>query len=284
MAVIIDGKAIAETIGRELSQEIAKLKKRPKMTVYMIGSEDSSWTYANALQKSAEKLGIVCDLYKEDQDTDKGILLSTFAMLEEEEDLDGILLLRPMKDKDLENALSMLIPPDKDIDCANPFTMGLLAIGQPMMYPPTPAACIEVLKRNGVKIAGKVAAVVGRSNVVGKPLALMLSQKDEGDATVIICHSRTKNLQEVLLGADIVFAAAGSPKLIKANMIKEGAIVVDAGINWVGKQMIGDVDFDQIKGKASMITPVPGGIGPVTRMMLFKNLIEICRNEDEDED
>ncbi len=275
MAVIIDGKAIAEVIRQELVKEIASLKKRPKFAIYMVGEEESSRTYANSLQKSAEKMGINCDLYQEDQDTDMGILMSTFALLEEEEEIDGILLLRPLKDKDLENALTMLIPPDKDIDCANPFSMGLLAMGQPMMLPPTPAACIEILKRSGVEIAGKLTAVVGRSNVVGKPLALMLSQKGEGDATVIICHSRTANLGDVVRQADIVFAAAGSPGLIKADMVKEGAVVVDAGINWTKDgEMVGDVDFERVKDKASMITPAPGGVGPVTRMMLLGNLLK----------
>jgi len=274
MSIIIDGNAIAEAIKQELFAEIAKCRSTPRFAIYQIGEEESSRTYAVSLEKSAQKLNIQCDYYQEDEDTEADILAASFTALAEDSEVHGLLLLRPLQNQTLEHILSMCIPPHKDIDCANPLSMGLLAVGKPILLPPTPAACIEILKRSGIKTAGKLTAVVGRSNVVGKPLALMLARKGEGDATVVICHSKTADLTEVLIRADIVIAAAGSPRLIKAKMIKPGAVVIDAGINWTEKGMTGDVDFAEVQQKASMITPVPGGLGPVTKMMLFKNLLQ----------
>ena len=274
MAQIIDGKAIASDIRKELKSEILVIPEdqKPKFAVILIGADDSSVTYLRSLEKSAEKLGIkyeeVIDL--SDRNLSPSDEIHFFA---NDKSFHGILLMRPLPPGYDENNLTSLIPPEKDIDCANPLSMGLLATGRPKMLPPTPAACVEILKRSGINTSGKLVGIVGRSNVVGKPLALMLARKGEGDATVVLCHSRTRDLAFALKDCEIVIAAAGSPKLITADMIKEGAVVVDAGINWTDKGMTGDVDFELVKEKASMITPVPGGVGPVTRVMLFSNLL-----------
>lgn len=271
---IIDGKAIAAGIGKEIADSIGRFSGKPRLVIYQIGGGESSVTYAKSLAKSAEKLGIDCKYLREKESVKWRTVMTTMLTLSENPDNHGVLLMRPVPPPHVESEIVERILPEKDIDCASPHSMGLLTIGKPQMLPPTPAACVEILKRSGVDTSGKIVAVVGRSNVVGKPLALMLARKGGGDATVILCHSRTKDLAGVLKNAEIVIAAAGVPKLITAGMISDGAVVIDAGINWTDTGMVGDVDFEQVKEKASLITPVPGGVGPVTRMMLFRNLLQ----------
>jgi methylenetetrahydrofolate dehydrogenase (NADP+) / methenyltetrahydrofolate cyclohydrolase len=276
MSIIVDGKAIAAEIKKEIVSRIQNLsvKGKPKLAILQIGDDSSSITYSESLIKSAAGMGIEAEYIRHEAASATAEKAEdAMNMLASDKSVHGIILMRPLPKGFSEETLTSSIPPEKDIDCANALSMGLLAIGKPKTLPPTPAACVEILRRMGVETAGKLVAVVGRSNVVGKPLALMLSRKGEGDATVIMCHSRTKNLAQILRQADIVIAAAGSPRLITADMIAPGAVVVDAGINWVEGKMIGDVDFEGVKEIAGVITPVPGGVGPVTRMTLFANLV-----------
>lgn len=276
MPIILDGKSIAAEIKKDLLSQIQNHASAgsPCLKIVQIGDDASSVTYAESLIKSAVGIGVAAEYIKEDASIAHETAENLLRGLSDNPAVHGIILMRPLPKGFSEEKLTSLIPPEKDIDCANALTMGYLAVGKPKTLPPTPAACVEILKRSGVQISGKVAAVVGRSNVVGKPLALMLSRKNDGDATVVMCHSRTIDLAKVVRQAEIVFAAAGSPGLITADMISPGTVVVDAGINWVDGKMLGDVDFEGVKEIAGMITPVPGGVGPVTRMMLFGNLIK----------
>ncbi|NQS96816.1 MAG: bifunctional 5,10-methylenetetrahydrofolate dehydrogenase/5,10-methenyltetrahydrofolate cyclohydrolase [candidate division Zixibacteria bacterium] len=275
--LIIDGKAIASAICAEIRAELEEITRAdtpPRLAIVQIGGDESSVTYAQSLMKSADKLGLTCDYSIDNDDRELEYHLEKTKALAQNQEIHGILLLRPLPKKYSETELTLRIPPEKDIDCANPLSMGFLASGQPKMLPPTPSAIVEILKRSDIDIAGKRIAIVGRSNVVGKPLMLMLSRKNGGDATVTLCHSRTKDLPAALKNAEIVVAACGSPKLITGDMLSNGVVVIDAGINLTNDEMVGDVDFDSASKVASIITPVPGGVGPVTRVMLFKNLLK----------
>ncbi len=277
-AEIIDGKAIASQIREEIRDNIESLTAMgtvPRLDIVQIGGDEGSTTYSKSLIKSSGKLGITADYHHLKASANPKEPLALIRRLAEDSGVHGILLQRPAPQPHSETALSLAIPPEKDVDCSNPLSMGYLALGQPKLPPCTPSAIIEILRRSGVETDGERVAIVGRSNVVGKPLALMLSRKAEGgNATVTICHTRTKDLPATLRGAGIVVAACGSPRLIAGDMLSEGAVVIDAGINWVGDKMVGDVDFESAQSTASKITPVPGGVGPVTRVMLFKNLLQ----------
>jgi methylenetetrahydrofolate dehydrogenase (NADP+)/methenyltetrahydrofolate cyclohydrolase len=246
----------------------------PKLLIFQIGEEESSLAYANSLLKSAQSLGFYCEYFHDKTDLSPKYFVEKLKESALNPQITGILLLRPVPPPHIELDLTLLIPPEKDIDCANPLSFGFLALGQPKMLPPTPAAIIEILKSAGIETSGRHIAIIGRSNVVGKPLALLLARKGEGDATVTLCHSRSKNLKEMLKSAEIVISACGCPNLINADMISQGTIVIDAGINYVEGKMVGDVNFASASQVASMITPVPGGVGPVTQVMLFRNLIK----------
>lgn len=273
-ATILDGKEIAKSIRAEIKEELQRIESTPRIAIVQIGTDEGSTTYSESLMKSSLKLGIACDLQKMSAHEAVDSALDCMQKLAADESVHGILLQRPVPKPHSEKELSLLIPPEKDIDCSNPLSLGLLALGQPKMLPCTPAAIVEILRRSGIETTGKKVAIMGRSNVVGKPLMLMLSAKGSGDATVTLCHTRTKDPAEVLKGAEIVIAACGSPRLITGDMLAPGAVVIDAGINWVGDKMVGDVDFDSAVQIASAITPVPGGVGPVTGTMLFKNLLK----------
>ena len=279
-AKIIDGKAIASVIRNEIKTEldgIVQTGGKPALAIMQIGEDKASATYANSIMGSAEKLDIDCIFERENSGQDDESLLQKMETLAKDSQIHGILLLRPVPNPKLEEELCLRIPLEKDIDCANPLSMGFLAMGSPRMLPPTPAAIVEILKRSKIETSGRRIAIIGRSNLVGKPLMLMLIRKHEGEATVTLCHTRTKNLTFILKTAEIVIAACGSPGLITGDMLSGETVVIDAGINWVDGKMVGDVDFASVSQIASFITPVPGGVGPVTRIMLFKNLIQAYR-------
>jgi len=272
-AKIIDGKEIAKSVRTELRETLSSIGFSPRMAIVQVGEDEGSTTYSNSLMKSAEKLGIESEYHTIPAEENISKPLELMADLALNKSIHGILLQRPVPKPHSEIDIALLIPPEKDIDCSNPHTFGFLATGQPKMLPCTPAAIVEIMRRGGIETSGKKVAIVGRSNVVGKPLMLMLSAKGTGDATVTMCHTRTKNLSAELKAAEIVVAACGAPQLIKGDMISPGAVVIDAGINWVGDKMVGDVEFESVSEIAGFISPVPGGVGPVTRTMLFKNLL-----------
>ena len=273
-AVILDGKEIAKQVRADLKEKLKTISIQPQMAIIQIGEDEGSTTYSNSIMKSASNLGIESNLHMLDEKENPENHLKLMRELAATDSIHGILLQRPVPSPHSELELSLLISPEKDIDCSNPHTFGFLAVGQPKMFPCTPAAIVEILLRSGFDPSGKQVAIVGRSNVVGKPLMLMMSAKaGGGNATVTMCHTRTKNLGETLKSAEIVIGACGSPELITGDMLKPGAVVIDAGINSVNNKMVGDVQFESAEKVASAITPVPGGVGPVTRVMLFRNLI-----------
>ncbi|MBL7190329.1 bifunctional 5,10-methylenetetrahydrofolate dehydrogenase/5,10-methenyltetrahydrofolate cyclohydrolase [bacterium] len=274
---IIDGKAIAKEIKSELKQAISDIKDAgisPRIVIVQIGDDRGSEIYAKSLVSSSDKLGIICDYHRFHYDTPPAEVYDKMKQFAIDPGVHGIIIQRPVKQPHSEEYLASLLPPEKDIDCMNPYSMGLLALGKPKMLPCTPAAIMELLKRSQVETSGRRAAIVGRSNVVGKPLFMLLSTKGDGDATVTMCHTKTKDLAAVLREMEIVISACGSPGLITGDMLSSGCVVIDAGINQVEDKIVGDVDFDSAVRKASLITPVPGGVGPVTRVMLFNNLIK----------
>ncbi len=276
---IIDGKAIAAQIKEEVRLEVEKEKaagREVTLAVILVGDDPASAVYVRNKKKACETVGIRSLSLELPADTDTETLLSHVRELNDRKDVDGILVQLPLPAQIDEQKVLRAIDPMKDVDGFHPVNVGLLAIGEPQVVSCTPAGVIELLVRSGVEIAGKEAVVVGRSNIVGKPMAHLLLQRN---ATVTIAHSRTKDLKEVVKRADIVVAAVGKPRMITSEYIKEGAAVIDVGINRDAEtgKLCGDVDFDDVAPVCSAITPVPGGVGPMTIAMLMKNCLELSR-------
>ena len=277
MAVIIDGKSLAKKIRDGLKDDVAKLKKKgiiPKLAVIMVGDDKASKVYVKNKSKACEEIGIEEFLRNSDITMDE--LLSLIDELNARDDIHGILLQSPIpKHLDINKAFNR-IDYRKDVDGFNPVNVGKLVIGEDCFISCTPFGVMKMLEEYGIDIEGKNAVVVGRSNIVGKPLAQCLLAKN---ATVTICHSRTKNIHQITNNADILVAALGKPRYIKDTMVKEGAVVIDVGINRTedGK-LVGDVDFESVSKNASYITPVPGGVGPMTIAMLMTNLVKAAKN------
>lgn len=273
-AKIIDGKRISEILREETALSV---KNRPEgirvpgLAVIIVGDNPASRVYVNNKKKACEICGFTSYEYALPENTAEEELLSLIDELNTNDDIDGILCQLPLPSHIDENKVIDAISPEKDVDGFSPVSTGNLVAGKPCFAPCTPAGVVEMLKYEGIEISGKHCVIVGRSNIVGKPAALLMLQNN---ATVTICHSRTKNLSEEVRKADIVIAAIGKPDFIKEDMIKEGAVVIDVGINRLptGK-LTGDVDFEAVKDKASYITPVPGGVGPMTITMLMKNTL-----------
>lgn len=265
---IIDGTAIAKGMLDELKLEIAKAGLSPKLSVIIIGDDPASRTYLKSKEAACSHVGIAYEKYILQSSTSQAELLNLIKELNES-DTNAILLQMPLpKGMDEETALEA-IDPAKDADGFHPTNIGRLVLGDEAIAPATPSGIIELLSRSGVVVSGKHAVIVGRSNVVGKPLAAMLLNRD---ATVTICHSRTSSLAKITRDADILVVAVGKPNLITSDMVKGGAVVIDVGINKVGGSTVGDVDFERVKEKASVITPVPGGVGPMTVASLMRNV------------
>ena len=273
-AKIIDGKRISEILREETALSV---KNRPEgirvpgLAVIIVGDNPASRVYVNNKKKACEICGFTSYEYALPENTAEEELLSLIGELNTNDEIDGILCQLPLPSHIDENKVIDAISPEKDVDGFSPVSTGNLVAGKPCFAPCTPAGVVEMLKYEGIEISGKHCVIVGRSNIVGKPAALLMLQNN---ATVTICHSRTKNLSEEVRRADIVIAAIGKPDFIKEDMIKEGAVVIDVGINRLptGK-LTGDVDFEAVKDKASYITPVPGGVGPMTITMLMKNTL-----------
>ena len=273
-AKIIDGKRISEIL-REKTALSVKMRpdgiRVPGLAVIIVGDNPASRVYVNNKKKACEICGFTSYEYALPENTAEAELLSLIEELNMNEDIDGILCQLPLPSHIDENKVIDAISPEKDVDGFSPVSTGNLVAGKPCFAPCTPAGVVEMLKYEGIEISGKHCVIVGRSNIVGKPAALLMLQNN---ATVTVCHSRTKNLADEVKRADIVIAAIGKPGFITEDMVKEGAVVIDVGINRLptGK-LTGDVDFEKVKEKASYITPVPGGVGPMTITMLMKNTL-----------
>lgn len=275
MAKIIDGKTISLQIKDELKERAAALKAGGKtviLAVIQVGNNPASCVYVRNKKKGCEYIGIESLSYELPEETTEEELLTLIRELNQKKEVNGILVQLPLPKHIDEDRVIKTIDPIKDVDGFHPQSVGALCIGQPGFVSCTPAGIIQLLKRSGIEIAGKECVIVGRSNIVGKPMALLLLREN---ATVTIAHSKTKNLKEVTKRADILIAAVGKPKMITADYVKEGAVVIDVGINRdENDKLCGDVDFDSVEPVCSAITPVPGGVGPMTIAMLLYNCME----------
>jgi methylenetetrahydrofolate dehydrogenase (NADP+)/methenyltetrahydrofolate cyclohydrolase len=270
MTRIIDGKKIAEDIYTELKEEVKNLEDKPGLAVVLVGDDPASLVYVRNKERICKRLGLNYRLMRFPQSADKNEILSTIESLNSDKEINGIIVQIPLPEHLDPFEVVSAIDPLKDVDGLHPDNLGRLLSGKPRIIPCTPLGVIELLKRENIDIRGKNAVIVGRSNLVGKPLFHLLLSLD---ATVTVCHSKTRDLKEETSRADILVCAVGVPKLISADMVKEGATVIDVGINRIGDRLVGDVDFENIIGIASAITPVPGGVGPMTVAMLMKNVI-----------
>ncbi len=274
-AKIIDGKAIAEKVQERIAVKVSELKEKgiiPGLAVVLVGEDPASRVYVGMKKKRCIQLGMYSADYELPASTSETELLELIARLNSDDRVHGILVQLPLPDQINTDKVLEAISPDKDVDGFHPFNVGRLAISKPTFQPCTPYGVMVMLDEIGYDLNGKNVVVVGRSNIVGKPVALMCISRH---ATVTICHSRTKDLPDVVRRADVVIAAVGKPEMIKGDWIKPGAVVIDVGINRVGeKKLVGDVEYAAAAEKASAITPVPGGVGPMTIAMLLQNTLE----------
>ena len=287
-AEIIDGKKLAAQFRAELKEKVAKLTAEgtvPGLAVILVGNNPASRSYVTAKEKACAEIGIYSSDNRLPENTTQEELLALIERLNNNDKIHGILVQLPLPKHIDENKILLAIRPEKDVDGFHPVNVGKMVIGQEAFLPCTPHGVVQMLLRNGVKLDGANVVVVGRSNIVGKPLANLLIQKAAtGNATVTLCHTHTKDLAHFTRQADIVIAAAGRPNTITADMIREGAVVIDVGVNRVeadtpkGYKLVGDVDFDGVKEKASLLTPVPGGVGPMTITMLLFNTVQAASN------
>ena len=287
-AQIISGSEIAKQIREELKQEIDELKEKhnvvPGLVTVLVGADPASQVYVGAKEKTSKELGIYSERYDLPAETTQEELLALIDKLNKDPKINGILVQLPLPKHLNEAEVLYAIDPKKDVDGFHPVNVGKLMIGEPDYLPCTPAGIQQLLIRTGVEISGAEVVVVGRSNIVGKPIANILLQKAPGaNATVTICHTGTRDIGFHTRRADILIVAAGKPKAVTADMVKEGAVVIDVGVNQIGttadgkRILAGDVDFDTIKEKAKAITPVPGGVGPMTITMLMLNTLKAAR-------
>ena len=278
MYQMIDGKKISQEIKDELREKMVELKQKGEsrcLAVIQVGDDPASSVYVNNKKKACEYIGIDSESYHLPEETTEKELLELIDELNRKPEVNGILVQLPLPKQIDENKILLAISPEKDVDGFHPVNVGNLSIGRPGFVSCTPAGVIQLLKRSGIEIEGKECVVLGRSNIVGKPMAMLLLREN---GTVTVCHSRTKNLKEITRRADILVAAIGKPKFIDADYVKEGAVVIDVGIhrNENGK-LCGDVDFEGVAPHCAAITPVPGGVGPMTIAMLMNNCVEGIR-------
>jgi methylenetetrahydrofolate dehydrogenase (NADP+)/methenyltetrahydrofolate cyclohydrolase len=287
-AQIISGTEIAKQIREELKEEIARLKEQhnlvPGLVTVLVGEDPASQVYVGAKEKTSQALGLYSERHDLAADTSEEALLALISKLNSDPKIHGILVQLPLPKHINETRVLYAIDPKKDVDGFHPVNLGKLMIGEPDYLPCTPHGIQQLLVRSGVEIEGAEVVVVGRSNIVGKPIANILLQKKEGaNATVTVCHTRTQDISAHTRRADIVIVAAGRPKAITADMVKEGVVVIDVGVNRIGKTaegksiLVGDVDFEAVKEKAKAITPVPGGVGPMTITMLMLNTVKAAK-------
>lgn len=283
--IVLDGKATAQTIRQELKEEVAgytaKGCRAPGLAVVLVGDDPASQVYVRFKERACEEIGVRSEAFRMPADTAQADLEKLVGELNDREDIDGILVQLPLPKGLDENAVLQMIRPDKDVDGFHPVNVGKLSIGLDCLKPCTPWGCMLLLQRYGLSPAGRKAVVVGRSNIVGKPLAMLLSSSAPyGNATVTVCHSRTENLAEVCREADFLFSAIGRPNFITGDMVKEGAVVVDVGINRVEEGLVGDCEWESVSARASAATPVPGGVGPMTIATLMSNTVQAYRDHE----
>ena len=275
-AVVMDGKALAAKVKARALAAAGQLARQPGLAVILVGENPASQVYVRGKVQDCADCGIACFDYYLPADTTEEALLALVAELNERSDVDGILCQLPLPKHITEKKVLEAISPDKDVDAFHPYSMGRILRGDPCFLPCTPAGVMELLHEYGIKVAGKKCVVVGRSNIVGKPMALLLLGEN---GTVTLCHSRTPDLKAECLQADILVAAVGKVNLITADMVKEGAVVIDVAMNRNAEgKLCGDVDYAAVAEKASFITPVPGGVGPMTRAMLMENTLTAAKS------
>lgn len=273
---ILNGKEIRDKVLNELKQKVQKLKKKPGLAVVLVGSNPASVIYVNNKVNACEKIGYYSEKITLPETTSKKRLLSVIDKLNHDSDIHGILIQYPLPPflQSYQEEINNFINPDKDVDCFHPFNIGRFFIAKSneenIFYPCTPKGIIRLLKLYQIPIEGKKVVVCGRSNLVGKPVALMLC--NEG-ATISVLHSKTKNLKEITKNADIIVVAVGKPGFLTKNMVNKGAVIIDVGINQVNGKIVGDVNFEEVKKLVSVITPVPGGVGPMTIASLMENVL-----------
>lgn len=286
---LIDGKILSDTIKNEIKTDVDQIilrgGKRPHLAAVLVGNNAASEAYVGNKIRSCEQVGFNSTLIRRDVNVTQAELLEIVQDLNNNEDIDGFIVQLPLPKHINESAVTLAINPVKDVDGFHPINFGRMAQGLPAYLPATPFGILEMLKRYNIETAGKDCVVVGRSNIVGTPMAILLSRKG-WDCTVTIAHSRTKNLMEVCQRADIIVAAIGVAHFIKAEMVKEGAVVIDVGMNRIddaskksGSRLVGDVDFENVAPKCSFITPVPGGVGQMTVTSLMLNTLKAAKNE-----
>ncbi len=279
MAELIDGKELAKKIRKSLKKEVEVLKEKgviPKLAVIMVGNDPASQVYVKNKSKACEKTGIAFEEYLFDASITEEELTKTIEKLNNDQSVHGILVQCPIPKHINTNRTLRAISPNKDVDGFHPVNVGNLSIGEESFISCTPYGIVKMLEEYNIEVEGKNAVILGRSNIVGKPLIQCMLNKN---ATVTVCHSKTKNIEEITKNADILIAAIGKPKFVKESMVKDGAVVIDVGINRLEDgRIVGDVDFENVEKKASFITPVPGGVGPMTIAMLLSNVVKSAKN------
>ena len=288
---LIDGKALANTIKEEIAVEVAALKekgeKTPHLAAVLIGDDPASAVYVRNKVRACEKVGFKSTLVRRDADTSEAEVLQIVKELNEDPDIDGFIVQLPLPKHIDEEKVNLAIDPKKDVDGFHPMNVGRMALGLPSYLPATPFGIMQMLDRYEIETSGKHCVVIGRSNIVGTPMSILLSRKAKvGNCTVTLTHSRTKDLKAETLRADIIIAAIGRPDYLTADMVKEGVVIIDVGINRVddasrkrGYRLVGDANFDGVAPKSSFITPVPGGVGPMTICSLLMNTLKASRKE-----
>lgn len=288
---LIDGKALAKAIKEELATEVKALKaaggKTPHLAAVLVGDNPASQVYVRNKVRSCEKIGFNSTLIRKDADTTEAEVLEIINQLNNDDDIDGFIVQLPLPKHIDEHKITLAIDPKKDVDGFHPMNFGRMAQSLPAYIPATPYGIMVMLERYGIETSGKHCVVVGRSNIVGTPMSILMSRKAKvGNCTVTLAHSRTKDLKAETLRADIIIAAIGIPNFITEDMVKEGAVIIDVGINRIddanakrGYRLVGDVDFDSVAPKSSFITPVPGGVGQMTVTALLMNTLKSAKNE-----
>lgn len=278
MATLIDGKALAAKVKAQLIEEAKDLPRRPGLAVILVGHDPASRTYVTNKEKDCEQCGFLSYEYKLPDETSEEEILDMIGYLNKNPKVDGILVQMPLPKHIDEQKVINAISPEKDVDAFHPFNVGRMVIGNPVFLPCTPAGILEMFREYQISIKSKRCVVLGRSNIVGKPMALLLMQND---GTVTTCHTKTENLAEITREADILVSAAGRRNLVTGDMVKEGVVVIDVAMNRDEEgKFCGDVDFASVSPKASYITPVPGGVGPMTRAILLKNILTAAKRHE----